>query len=511
MSLTQPPELRALPTDAAGRADGGVEAPAEVAPVDLDTPIDAADAPTEVAGNQPIAEGQPCSHGGQCASTFCVDRVCCASECAARCHSCRVPGREGTCVPAAAGEDPRNDCTELPADTCMDDGTCDGAGGCRRRIAGSQCAPGSCTGATLNEASTCDGAGVCRLGSTRSCAPGVCQSGSCGESCTGDTQCSTGFHCANGACRPTLGQGSPCGRASACTSGHCVDGVCCNTACGSACHACNLTASPGTCAPVVAGDDPGNECAATDPSTCGTTGQCDGQGACQLHPAGTTCGAGASCSNDSETSARTCNGLGVCLSATTRSCSPYRCGATACASTCAGATQCQTGFVCSANACVPGSGGDGGVSGGELLVDDFADGDLRSNSLGGQVTWNNATVTLVAGEQKLVWNGTGTAHNLIETFRADWCERDLSAYTKLRFRMRSSVTNKRVAVYLGIGTGACAASYAERVSTVTLGTTMTTYEIDLASTERTKLRTLDFSPNAADATEYVLDDIVLAR
>ena len=35
-----------------------------------------------------LANGQPCTDGTQCGSTFCVDGVCCDSECAGTCEAC---------------------------------------------------------------------------------------------------------------------------------------------------------------------------------------------------------------------------------------------------------------------------------------------------------------------------------------------------------------------------------------------------------------------------------------
>jgi hypothetical protein len=67
--------------------------------------------------------------------------------------------------------------------------------------------------------------------------------------------------------------------------------------------------------------------------------------------------AGTTCSGSSETPARTCDGLGVCRGAgAARDCAPYFCGASACATTCAGSTACAPGFSCPAGSCTRSAG-----------------------------------------------------------------------------------------------------------------------------------------------------------
>jgi hypothetical protein len=45
-------------------------------------------------------DGDPCMTGGQCASTFCVDTVCCESACPPP-GNCNIPGHAGTCIEPA--------------------------------------------------------------------------------------------------------------------------------------------------------------------------------------------------------------------------------------------------------------------------------------------------------------------------------------------------------------------------------------------------------------------------
>ncbi|MDC0743062.1 FG-GAP repeat protein [Polyangium mundeleinium] len=98
---------------------------------------------------------------------------------------------------------------------------------------------------------------------------------------------------------PGLENGTPCDQHAVCASGFCTDGVCCDTLCEGTCVAC-VGASKGdgidgVCGPLAAGTDPDAECAELAPETCGTTGMCNGAGACERHPAGTTCDDGDAC------------------------------------------------------------------------------------------------------------------------------------------------------------------------------------------------------------------------
>jgi hypothetical protein len=148
-----------------------------------------------------------------------------------------------------------------------------------------------------------------------------------------------------------LSNGAVCSSAMQCASAQCVDGVCCATACGASCHSCNLAGTPGTCTPVPSGQDPRNECPAQAASTCQRLGQCNGQGACRLHPAGTVCGPGA-CSGAVETFPTMCNGSGSCLFSGFRACGNYQCNGTTCSTSCSNASQCKAGLVCFASKCV---------------------------------------------------------------------------------------------------------------------------------------------------------------
>ncbi|WP_437876669.1 hypothetical protein [Sorangium sp. So ce513] len=193
-----------------------------------------------------------------------------------------------------------------------------------------------------------------------------------GEMCRNDADCKTSI-CEGTRCQPKRDLGQICDSDVKCTSGYCVDGVCCDGACTALCHACTAflrgTGQDGYCGPVEAGRDPDENCNAQDPTTCGNTGACDGNGACQQHPATTACTA-ASCSADGVTLhlADTCNGRGTCVDRGTQSCAPFTCRGDACTDRlragepCTSATECADGYcvdgVCCQTACGNGNPGD---------------------------------------------------------------------------------------------------------------------------------------------------------
>jgi len=150
--------------------------------------------------------------------------------------------------------------------------------------------------------------------------------------------------------------GTACTGGTQCMSGFCVDGVCCNTVCSGVCTACSAAAkgqgTDGVCGNVASGFPDNNQCAVMHASTCGTTGVCNGAGACVLYSAGTAC-ASPTCTGGVQTGASTCDGTGDCVPGTMSSCSPFICGATSCKTSCATTADCAAGFTCSGGSCVP--------------------------------------------------------------------------------------------------------------------------------------------------------------
>jgi MYXO-CTERM domain-containing protein len=98
---------------------------------------------------------------------------------------------------------------------------------------------------------------------------------------------------------PGLEDGAPCDKAAQCASGFCSDGVCCDALCEGTCLSCSGVKKgggvDGVCAPVAAGIDPDAECAEQAKTSCGTTGVCNGSGACEKYAFGTACDDGDAC------------------------------------------------------------------------------------------------------------------------------------------------------------------------------------------------------------------------
>lgn len=310
--------------------------------------------------------GQPCSSGNQCTSGFCVDGVCCESACTGACKACSTAkkgsGADGTCGNVGNGLDPDDDCADQGAASCGTNGACNGSGACALYASGTQCAAGSCSGSTKTNPSTCNGTGTCSAGGTSSCGAYMCSGANCGTSCSTDTQCTNGNFCQGGLCGGKKGNGSTCSAGSECSSNFCVDGFCCSTACTGLCQACAnaLTgAANGTCASVPNGQDPQNECAAQAASTCGTTGACNGSGACALYAAGTQCVAPSCSGSTTLTAADTCNGSGTCVDNGIVNCSPYVCAANACKTSCTSSTDCASGYYCNGTTCQAGAAPNG--------------------------------------------------------------------------------------------------------------------------------------------------------
>ncbi len=153
----------------------------------------------------------------------------------------------------------------------------------------------------------------------------------------------------SGSCKKSTG--NACAVSADCLTTYCVDGVCCSSACTGVCKSCAIAGMLGTCSNSAAGTDADNECADQGAMTCGTTGVCDGAGACQKYPSGTIC-APSSCSGSTQTNADNCNGMGTCVDRGTSLCSPYVCGATACKTSCAADSDCVSGAYCLMTTCV---------------------------------------------------------------------------------------------------------------------------------------------------------------
>jgi hypothetical protein len=302
----------------------------------------------------PGPDGALCVVAGDCKSGNCVDGVCCESDCRDACKACNLAGSAGSCRPVPDGQDPRDACPAHPPESCGTDGLCDGAGACRRHRAGTVCGPSSC--ATTLERSfpaTCDGKGGCLPGETRSCSPYQCNAGDCRVSCRDGGDCAPGKLCLGGSCglQPL---GAACTGNDQCDSSHCLEGLCCDVAeCGGPCRSCAVPGMLGSCKPLPLNDQPrAPGCPVTVPSSCGTTGRCDGAGACQFHGMDVPCGV-RSCSAGTERAVPACDGQGSCPPGQPRACAPYRCAGDGCGSSCTLDGDCADGNYCLDRLCQP--------------------------------------------------------------------------------------------------------------------------------------------------------------
>ncbi|HVX97140.1 MAG TPA: hypothetical protein VHK47_19645 [Polyangia bacterium] len=298
--------------------------------------------------------GQACTCDGDCASNFCVDGLCCNSACNESCKTCSASDSMGTCTFLPSGMPPRtaSACQAADKTTCGFDGTCDGAGGCRRYVAGTACAQGTCDGEAVVGSRTCDGLGHCRSGPTVICAPFSCDptKGTCYDACTQSNQCAAGQQCVNGSCGKKM-KNAACKTGAECASGFCADGVCCNVACTGGCVSCALPGRGGTCWPVDMNTvDPRGVCVDKGAASCGATGKCDGFGGCQKYPAETQCTM-PSCTGTRRNTPGTCDGLGTCRPQGVQNCSPFNCADGACNKVCLSDKDCDSTHACVKGLC----------------------------------------------------------------------------------------------------------------------------------------------------------------
>lgn len=185
---------------------------------------------------QPL--GMPCGGANQCLNNICVDGFCCDTACGGLCQACSMAksgGPSGKCLSIPPNQDPDNECADQGAVSCGTDGTCDGAGGCRKYPAGSLCGNGIfCDGKE-----TCNGAGACVSG-TPPCPARAPNDPSCTDACNEAAQSCTGKAPDGDSCREV---GTP---------------ACCTETCG------------------------GGFCGATIVDTCGGGKHCQSNGTCTL-------------------------------------------------------------------------------------------------------------------------------------------------------------------------------------------------------------------------------------
>ena len=296
--------------------------------------------------------GSACASESACRSARCLDGVCCATPCQGKCLSCSralTGAADGACAPVRAGLKHGGDCMAAAAETCGEDGSCDGAGGCRLYGPDTICASESCDGIYLTPARGCDGHGGCTKSDPVSCTPYVCKGSRCGTSCAGVLDCLPGSLCVNGICSGERYQGGPCSFDKECGSLKCVDGVCCESSCAQPCFACSATRTGkpnGVCAPVKAGADSRGTCSRAPPGSCANSGKCNGKGGCELQGLEEVCGS-ASCAGNAAVPIGHCDGAGACAVDPALSCGTDVCVGGICQPPCASDGDCGDGQTCS--------------------------------------------------------------------------------------------------------------------------------------------------------------------
>jgi len=317
----------------------------------------------------PKPPGAPCSTGGDCASTFCAQGVCCKAACAGTCKSCAIAGSEGECIDVPSGDDPLSQCTDEGAMTCGSDGSCDGAGACRLYSGATTCAAATCAVSTATPARTCNGAGICLMALPVSCAPYLCGGdGACRTSCASSADCLAPNVCMGTSCVPpgvggmggTGGTGGGAGGATAGTGGG--------------------AGSSGTAGTTGAAGTSGTAGAAGQGGTTGTGGAAGGSGG----GGGTTGAAGA---------AGATGGAG-------------RGGTTGTGGTgCAGYAFCDDFEDGDTVGWTPNGGTWSVITDGSRV---YQGGNGSSFSLAGQPTWTDQTIT--ARVKVTQWGGTSTSY-----------------------------------------------------------------------------------------------------
>lgn len=228
-----------------------------------------------------LGNGSVCTTGSECSTGFCVDGVCCVSECTETCQACSIAkkgnGKDGSCGPIAVATDPDDECAA---------GYCNGIGACGQVFSvlpngaacpsASECVSGHCVDGVCCDTACSDPCMACTVAKMGAGTDGVC--GMIAAMTDPDNECSAGSCNGLGACGGSnLGNGSACTGGWECSSGFCTDGICCDVACIGTCMACTAAkkgaGTNGVCGPIAAMTDPDDEC---------MPGECNGTGACPV-------------------------------------------------------------------------------------------------------------------------------------------------------------------------------------------------------------------------------------
>ena len=156
---------------------------------------------SECIGLDPV--GTACTDAFKCATGFCVDGVCCDTECSGQCEACNESGTEGACSAVmGAPRGSRQACVD-EGDACA--GSCDGALTASCAYPDSvPCGTRACEG-NASRVSECNGQGRCVEQPEVLCSPYRCGSDRCLTSCGDDGDCAQGFACDDSECRQVTG------------------------------------------------------------------------------------------------------------------------------------------------------------------------------------------------------------------------------------------------------------------------------------------------------------------
>jgi hypothetical protein len=175
--------------------------------------------------------------------------------------------------------------------------------------------------------------------------------------CRHDHECAREDFCSkDGTCKSQKENGAACAGACreagchVCRSSHCIDGVCCEAPCDGECESCADPGREGRCVPVSEPPAARGKGCAESGGICG--GSCNGIDPDCVYPAvGVPC---ASQCTGGVVTASQCNGRGVCVARSPRSCGGYVCGGDTCATECASDADCVAGFLCTDGVCAVG-------------------------------------------------------------------------------------------------------------------------------------------------------------
>jgi hypothetical protein len=232
------------------------EAPPEAAPEVHPDIVSSSDVPVDnhdAGGAGSTATGKSCQRDTDCTSGHCREGVCCDAACSDKCRSCLKASTgqpDGTCAPVKNGVSHGSDCAPSDPTSCGLDGTCDGAGACRRHIAGTICEAESCVDAatlsTYTPPRKCNGGGVCAVAETSNCGSTYrCSGTKCRATCTTSQDCVSGAYCSGSSCATKKPDGDLCA-----SNGECVTGACGGRCCAAGCTCTqpttgNLLKNPG--------------------------------------------------------------------------------------------------------------------------------------------------------------------------------------------------------------------------------------------------------------------------